>query len=79
VWIVLGNWRSLWSADHSLRFGPLDFKRWPIPYEDVTPYYSRAERFMGVYGNKDGLHNLPDGEFLKTVPMRCPEQLLKRE
>jgi choline dehydrogenase-like flavoprotein len=79
VWIVLGSWRSLCSADHSLRFGPLDFKRWPIPYEDVTPYYSRAERFMGVYGNKDGLHNLPDGEFLKPVPMRCPEQLLKRE
>jgi choline dehydrogenase-like flavoprotein len=47
--------RSLCWAGHSLRFGPGDFKRWPISYEDVAPYYSRAERLMGVYGNKDGL------------------------
>jgi choline dehydrogenase-like flavoprotein len=70
--------RSLCWAGHSLRFGPGDFKRWPISYEDVAPYYSRAERLMGVYGNKDGLWNMPDGEFQKTVPMRCPEMLLKR-
>jgi choline dehydrogenase-like flavoprotein len=70
--------RSLCWAGHSLRFGPLDFKRWPISYADVAPYYSRAERFMGVYGYKDGLYNLPDGEFLKPVPMRCAEQLLHR-
>ncbi len=70
--------RSLCWAGHSLRFGPLDFKRWPISYEEVATYYSQAERFMGVYGYKDGLWNLPDGEFLKPVRMRCPEQLLKR-
>jgi choline dehydrogenase-like flavoprotein len=70
--------RSLCWAGHSLRFGPVDFQRWPISYEEVAPYYSRAERFMGVYGRKDGLYNLPDGEFLKPVPMRCPEQLLHR-
>jgi choline dehydrogenase-like flavoprotein len=70
--------RSLCWAGHCLRFGPLDFKRWPIPYEEVAPYYSRAERLMGVYGYKDGLWNLPDGEFLKGVPMRCPEAVLKR-
>ncbi len=70
--------RSLCWAGHSLRFGPIDFKQWPISYEDVAPYYSKAERFMGVYGDKDGLYNLPDGEFLKPVRMRCPERLLKR-
>src|SRR2546425_311279 len=70
--------RSLCWAGHSLRFGPVDFRRWPISYEEVAPYYSRAERFMGVYGYKDGLSNMPDGEFLKPVPMRCGEQLLKR-
>jgi choline dehydrogenase-like flavoprotein len=70
--------RSLCWAGHSLRFGPGDFKRWPISYDDVAPYYSRAERLMGVYGSKDGLWNMPDGEFQKTVPMRCPEMLLKR-
>lgn len=70
--------RSLCWAGHSLRFGPLDFRRWPISYEEVAPYYSRAERFMGVYGNKDGLSNMPDGEFQKPVPLRCGEQLLRR-
>lgn len=68
--------RSLCWAGHSLRFGPKDFDRWPIDYEDVAPYYSRAERLMGVYGNRDGLWNLPDGEFLKPVPMRCAEKRL---
>jgi choline dehydrogenase-like flavoprotein len=70
--------RSLCWAGHSLRFGPLDFKRWPISYEEVAPYYSRAEKFMGVYGDKDGLWNLPDGEFQRGVAMRCPEAELRR-
>ena len=70
--------RSLCWAGHSLRFGPLDFARWPVSYDEMAPYYSRAEKFMGVYGNRDGLSNMPDGEFLKSVAMRCPEYLLKR-
>jgi choline dehydrogenase-like flavoprotein len=77
-WLKALGGRSLCWAGHSLRFGPLDFKQWPISYDEVAPYYSQAERFMGVYGYKDGLDNLPDGEFLKPVPMRCPEMLLKR-
>jgi choline dehydrogenase-like flavoprotein len=70
--------RSLCWAGHSLRFGPLDFQQWPISYDEVAPYYSKAEKFMGVYGYQDGLSNLPDGEFQKGVPMRCPEAGLKR-
>ncbi len=69
--------RSLCWAGHSLRFGPKDFEAWPISYEEVAPYYSRSERLMGVYGNLDGLSNLPDGEFLKPVPMRCAEEELR--
>jgi choline dehydrogenase-like flavoprotein len=70
--------RSLCWAGHSLRFGPGDFRAWPISYDEVAPYYSRAERFMGVHGFKDGLWNLPDGPFLKGVPLRCGEMMLKR-
>ncbi|MCY4535421.1 MAG: FAD-binding protein, partial [Bryobacterales bacterium] len=69
--------RSVCWAGHSLRFGPKDFEAWPISYEEVAPYYSRAELLMGVYGNRDGLSNMPDGEFLKPVPMRCGEQRLR--
>src|SRR5262245_14182728 len=77
-WLKALGGRSLCWAGHSLRFGPRDFRQWPIPYEEVAPYYSRAERYMGVYGNRDGLWNLPDGEFQKAIGMRCAEQLLKR-
>ena len=70
--------RSLCWAGHSLRFGPLDFKDWPISYDMVAPYYAKAERLMCVYGNKDGLWNMPDGEFQKGVPMRCGEHALKK-
>jgi choline dehydrogenase-like flavoprotein len=69
--------RSLCWAGHSLRFGPLDFQPWPISYETVAPYYSKAERLMCVYGNKDGLWNMPDGDFQKGVPLRCGEHMLK--
>lgn len=70
--------RSLCWAGHTLRFGPLDFQKWPISYDEVAPYYSRAERFMGVYGYKDGLSNMPDGEYIAPVPMRAGESLLRR-
>ncbi|MBC7925705.1 MAG: GMC family oxidoreductase [Bryobacteraceae bacterium] len=70
--------RSLCWAGHSLRFGPLDYKQWPVSYDEIAPYYSRAERFMAVYGEKDGLSNMPDGEFQKPVALRCGEQMLKR-
>ena len=69
--------RSLCWASHSLRFGPQDFKRWEISYDQVAPYYSKVEKFAGVHGFKDGLWNMPDGEFQKGVPMRCGEAKLK--
>ncbi len=70
--------RSLCWAGHSLRFGPLDFRNWPISYDTVAPYYAKAERLMCVYGNKDGLWNMPDGEFQKGVALRCGEHALKK-
>ncbi len=77
-WLKAVGGRSLCWAGHSLRFGPGDFRSWPVSYDEVAPYYSRAERFMGVYGNKDGLWNLPDGEFSGAIGMRCAEWLLRR-
>lgn len=70
--------RSLCWAGHTLRFGPLDFRGWPISYDEVAPYYSKTERLMCVSGFRDGLFNLPDGDFLPGVPMRCNERMLWR-
>ena len=32
---------------------------------------------MAVYGHRDGLWNMPDGEFLKPVALRCGERALE--
>jgi choline dehydrogenase-like flavoprotein len=71
----------------SWRFSDLDFKaathdgfdaNWPISYQEIEPYYNRAEEFIGVSGNKDGLWYQPDGNFLPPMKLTCGEQLLRR-
>jgi choline dehydrogenase-like flavoprotein len=47
---------------------------WPIRYDDLAPWYSYVERFIGVAGNKDGLETLPDGEFLPPWEMNKVER-----
>jgi choline dehydrogenase-like flavoprotein len=34
---------------------------WPIYYADIEPWYAKAERILGVYGNEDRVETLPDG------------------
>ncbi|HUQ90071.1 MAG TPA: GMC family oxidoreductase [Bryobacteraceae bacterium] len=51
---------------------------WPIDYADLAPYYSKIEREVGVCGNRDGLEDLPDGDFLPPVPMKCSDLIVKR-
>jgi choline dehydrogenase-like flavoprotein len=71
----------------SWRFSDLDFKAatddgfdvdWPVSYADIAPYYDKAEDFVGVSGNRDGLEYLPDGNFLPPMNLTCGEQLLKK-
>ena len=49
---------------------------WPIGYEDVAPWYSHVEKFIGVCGNKDGIESMPDGEFLPPFDFNCVEKKL---
>ncbi|MBS1935067.1 MAG: GMC family oxidoreductase, partial [Bacteroidetes bacterium] len=32
---------------------------WPITYDEIAPWYSHAELFAGICGNKDGLEAMP--------------------
>ncbi len=50
---------------------------WPIGYDDVAPWYSHVEKFVGVCGNADGLDAMPDGEFLPPFDLNCAEQHLR--
>ena len=50
---------------------------WPIGYDDVAPWYSHVEQFIGVCGNADGLDAMPDGEFLPPFDFNCAERHLR--
>lgn len=89
LWVrarILGGKTLHWGR-LSWRLSDLDFKAasrdgfdvdWPVDYAEMSPYYDRAEEFVGVNGNKDGLWYLPDGKFLPPMKLTCGEQLLKR-
>ncbi len=46
---------------------------WPINYQDIAPWYSHVEKFVGVCGSRDGLEAMPDGEFLPPFGLNCVE------
>jgi len=75
--------KSLLWARQTQRWSEFDFEGpardgfavdWPIRYADIAPWYSYVEKFAGISGNKDGLPQLPDGEFLPPHEMNCVEQ-----
>jgi choline dehydrogenase-like flavoprotein len=51
---------------------------WPIRYQDVAPWYSHVEKFIGVCGNKDGIEAMPDGEFLRPFDFNCVEAAVQK-
>jgi choline dehydrogenase-like flavoprotein len=83
---MLGGRTNHWGRI-SLRFGPDDFKPrshdglgddWPISYDDIAPYYDKVDRYVGIFGSKEGLRNHPDGDFLPAPRPRCRELLVKQ-
>jgi len=53
------------------------FAEWPITYDELAPWYSHVERFVGISGNRDGLETLPDGEFQPPWEMNDVERHLQ--
>lgn len=50
---------------------------WPITYDELAPWYTHVEHFVGWSGNKDGIEQLPDGDFLPPFEMNCVEKEMK--
>lgn len=78
--------KSLLWARQTQRWSDYDFEGpardgfavdWPIRYADIAPWYSYVEKFVGISGNKDGIANLPDGEFLPPLEMTAVENYFK--
>jgi len=77
--------RSLVWGRQCYRWSDLDFEAnlkegvavdWPIRYKDIAPWYDYAEQFIGVSGKKEGLAQLPDGQFLPPMELNCIENHL---
>jgi choline dehydrogenase-like flavoprotein len=75
--------RSLLWGRQSYRWSDFDFEAnaregvaidWPIRYKDLAPWYDYAEGFAGISGSKEGLPQLPDGNFLPAMEMNCVEK-----
>ena len=71
----------------SLRFSDYDFKPqpfdglgfdWPMTYDEMSPWYDKAEDFIGVTGTHEGIRTAPDGNFLPPVAPRVHEKLVQR-
>jgi len=75
--------RSLMWGRQSYRWSDFDFEAnakegiavdWPVRYNEIAPWYDHAEKFAGISGNRDGLVQLPDGQFLPPMDMTCVEK-----
>jgi choline dehydrogenase-like flavoprotein len=78
--------RSIMWGRQSYRLSQQDFEAnlkdghgcdWPIRYDDLAPWYDHVEKFVGVAGSKEGLPQLPDGEFIPAFELNDGEKYLK--
>jgi choline dehydrogenase-like flavoprotein len=75
--------RSLAWARHCFRFADFDFEadaagtRWPFGYDDLEPWYTRVERWIGIAGQRDGLRQVPDSDCLPGFGLNAAEDLFR--
>jgi len=80
----LGGRSLLWGRQ-SYRWSDIDFSAnardgiavdWPIRYEELAPWYDHVEKHAGISGSREGLAQLPDGQFQPAMPLNCGESLI---
>ena len=78
--------RSIMWGRQSYRMSQMDLEAnakdghgcdWPIRYDDLAPWYDHVEKFIGVAGTKEGLPQLPDGEFIPGWELNDAEKMFK--
>jgi choline dehydrogenase-like flavoprotein len=77
--------RSLMWGRQSYRWSDFDFEAnkrdgiaidWPIRYADLAPWYDHVERHAGIAGSREGMAQLPDGQFQPAMPLNCGEEMV---
>jgi choline dehydrogenase-like flavoprotein len=75
--------RSLMWGRQSYRFSDFDFEAnlkdgiaidWPVRYKEIAPWYDYVEKFAGISGSRDGIPQLPDGQFMPPMDMTVVEK-----
>lgn len=83
---IVGGKSIMWGRQ-SYRLSDIDFEAnakegiaidWPIRYKDIAPWYSYVEKHVGISGEKLGLPQLPDSEFLPPMEMFCVEKEVRK-
>ncbi len=82
---AVGGKTNFWGRS-AARFSEIDFRAasrdgfdldWPVTYSEIAPYYSRAERMIGVASTIQNRPSNPDGDYLPPMKLRCFDYLLK--
>jgi choline dehydrogenase-like flavoprotein len=77
--------KSLMWGRQSYRLSDIDLEAnakdgiaidWPIRYADLAPWYDHVERHAGIAGSREGLPQLPDGQFQPAIPLNCAEEVV---
>ena len=81
-----GGKANFWGRS-SARFGDIDFKaadrdgfgeNWPVDYAEISPWFAKAERYMGVASTIQNRPSNPDGEYLPPMPWRCIDYIIQK-
>jgi choline dehydrogenase-like flavoprotein len=84
--LAVGGKTNFWGRS-SARFGDIDFRAgsiggigidWPVSYDEISPYYSRVERMIGVSSSVQNRPSNPDGEYLPPFNFRCLDHILAK-
>jgi len=81
-----GGKANFWGRS-SCRYGDVDFKAasldgfgedWPVDYAEIAPWFSKAERYMGVASTIQNRPSNPDGEYLPPMTWRCIDYIIQK-
>jgi choline dehydrogenase-like flavoprotein len=82
---VVGGKTTIWGR-LALRLSDYDFKAasrdgfgmdWPISYSDLSPYYDRVDKYLGISGHPEGLPQMPDGIYQRPIKLTAAEMHMR--
>ncbi len=82
---AVGGKTNFWGRS-SARFTEIDFRaasldgydvEWPFTYDEISPFYTRVEKMIGVASTVQNRPSNPDGTYLPPFKFRCLDFILQ--